>query len=247
MDLKIEIRKLLALHEASKRLQHGVRETQGAHREWREFAPSRFVYAFFTFNSIYSFNWEKSFSTNKAVPWEGDNRGNFPKEEDQIKSYVKFVDSQLSPDTATLVMSEFSVMVEEFGVHKPADSMRSVELVNPAKGLRSLARPMPTLIEKFMKRTLATQDLYATLTHMLRFVYLVRCNVFHGVKTQVEMAKPDQQQRLLLYTALLIASNGLLFHAASRSKIGWQDVNVSFTSMDTPPSAAWAANHGSRV
>ena len=195
------------------------------------------MYAFFTFNSI-SFNWEESFSLNKASSSEASAGSQFSKEEDQIKSYVTFADSQLHPDAATLLTDQFAAIVKEFGIKRPVESMRSIELVNPVKGLRSQAKAMPALTEKLINKKLQPKDLYATLAHMLHFVYLVRCNIFHGVKTQVEMTTPDQQQRLLVYTALLIAASELLFQAARRANIGWQDVEIDFSNTDTQPSAA---------
>lgn len=67
MDLKIEIRKLNALHEATLRFDHAIKER--GQTDWRDFTPSRFIYAFFTFNSIYSFDWETSFERNEAITW----------------------------------------------------------------------------------------------------------------------------------------------------------------------------------
>jgi hypothetical protein len=246
MDLKIELKKLFALHEASKRLRHGMREAQSANSEWREFAPSRFVYAFFTFNSIYSFDWQRSFSEKKALPWEPDKNERLPKEEEQIKSYVEFADGQLAPDTSALMTKGVNQMLAEFGVGNAVEALRSIDLVNPTKTLRSLAGPIPTYTEKLLKGKIAPNDLYATLSHMLRFVYLVRCNILHGVKTHVEMARPDQQQRLLVYCALVIASNGLLFDIARRADIGWREVDVDFSIKDAQPGVAADALQAAR-
>ena len=46
---------------------------------------------------------------------------------------------------------------------------------------------------------------------MLRFVYLVRNNIFHGTKTTIEMSDKNQRKRLEIYSNILIATNELLF------------------------------------
>jgi len=108
----------------------------------------------------------------------------------------------------------------DIGIEDALAALGSIDLVNPTKTLKSLARAMPKHTENLLMGRVAAKDLYATLSHTLRFVYLVRCNIFHGVKTHVEMARPEQQRRLMVYWALVISSNGLLFEIARRANIG---------------------------
>lgn len=52
---------------------------------------------------------------------------------------------------------------------------------------------------------------------ILRFVYLVRNNIFHGTKNTIEMTENFQRKRLLIYTNILIAVNELLFKALEQT------------------------------
>lgn len=229
MDLKIELRNLLALHESCARLEHGIRDARSQHAVWREFSPSRFVYAFFTFNSIYSFDWSSSFLTKKAVLWIPDERRRLPSEEDQIKSYVRAINERLTPNTATLFREVFMHLLSEFGLQDPVSVLRDVPLTNATKALKGLVSQLAPYTEKLMKGTIAPDDMYPTLSHLLQFIYRVRCNIFHGAKTHVQMAKVDQQQRLLVYCAIVVATNALLFEVAKCADIGWQEVDVNFS------------------
>jgi hypothetical protein len=123
----------------------------------------------------------------------------------------------------------------DIGIEDALAALGSIDLVNPTKTLKSLARAMPKHTENLLMGRVAAKDLYATLSHTLRFVYLVRCNIFHGVKTHVEMARPEQQRRLMVYWALVISSNGLLFEIARRANIGWRDVDVDFSRIHAQP------------
>lgn len=239
MDLKIELRKLFALHEASLRLQHGVRESKGL--EWIEFAPTNFVYAFFTFNSIYSFDWESSFAEKKAMRWEPDANNKLPREEEQIKSYIQFISENLGAKASVLLCEKTNEMLAACDIDNASAVMADIKVSNSNKKLNNIAKAMPNHIKKLSKGDLAQQDFHATLFPMLKFVYAVRCNIFHGAKTHIEMTKPDQQRRLLVCYALLVSSNQLLFEIPKHKDIGWVTPKVNFSS--NPSSNAFGYNH----
>ena len=106
-DLKIELRKLLALHMATLHVEHAIRETAHRNNPWNEFAPSRFIYAFFTFNSIYSWDWESSFYAGALTGWPENERGHKPKEAIQFKKYIKFCNDTLGSETMPKFKSRF--------------------------------------------------------------------------------------------------------------------------------------------
>jgi hypothetical protein len=226
MDLKIEVRKLYALHEATVRLDHAIREDSEA--DWTAFAPSRFIYAFFTFNAIYSFDWKSSFHARKAVPWSPDGTGRFPSEEEQFKSYLTCMNERLAPETSQLFARQLKQSLLSHGIVKPAETLRDITVVNAGKKLKELARQMPGQFENLRKGVSEGPLFFAAAVPVFKFVYQVRCNLFHGQKTRVQLLDASQQQRLLIYAALLIAANGLLFQAARRGGFGWHDVYVDF-------------------
>jgi hypothetical protein len=229
-DLKIEIRKLFALHEATVRLEHGVREVVHTENAWRLFIPSRFVYAFFAFNSIYGFDWQSSFNKQKAIRWQPDEEnGKYPGQEDQFNAYLGYGNNELSPDTPTLFRDELRRMLDLFKITKPVDALECVDLVNADKKLRKLSEQLPEHLSLVLESTRKSDDFYASAYHLLRFVHRVRCNLFHGMKTRVQLLDLKQQERLQIYTALLIAANSLLFRVAKKSDIGWKEVSVELS------------------
>jgi hypothetical protein len=46
---------------------------------------------------------------------------------------------------------------------------------------------------------------------IIRFIYLVRNNIFHGTKDTIEMSESNQRKRLEIYSNILIGVNELLF------------------------------------
>lgn len=227
MDLKIEIRNLFALHEATLRLEHGVREVLPPD-DWRPFSPSRFIYAFFTFNGVYSYDWQKSFERKKAVRWEP-NGNRYPSEKDQFKAYLKVTSDRLGLDAPRLFAEEFRSVLTP-SIPKPGDELRQLSLVNASKELTRLADQFPRYVELLHQNKVKPGDFHDTAYHVLKFVYKVRCNLFHGAKTRVQLQDTAQQRRLEVYTGLVVATNSLLFHVAAIADIGWRDVNVSFHS-----------------
>lgn len=61
---------------------------------------------------------------------------------------------------------------------------------------------------------------------IIRFVYMVRNNIFHGTKNTIEMSEVFQRKRLDIYSNIIIAVNELLFKVLER--------NTDFTMTDIP-------------
>lgn len=141
MDLKIEIRKLYALHEATIRFDHAIKQVGQA--AWTDFNPSRFIYAFFTFNSIYSFDWEASFNEKKAIKWTPDSAGRVPKEDEQFKAYLRYADSALKQITPQIFSQELTRLLKLYAIARPIEELQPVELVNATKKLKNLAQQLP--------------------------------------------------------------------------------------------------------
>lgn len=228
-DLKLEIRKLFALHEATLRLEHAFREVALSGSTWQVFTPSRFIYAFFTFNSIYGFDWQSSFDEQKVIRWQQNDKGRYPTEEEQFKAYFGYVNAQLSPDTPTIFSEKLNQMLDWFGITDPVTALEHIDLVNANKKLKKLSKKVPNQFSVVLKGDQNPDEFYLSVSILLEFVYKVRCNLFHGTKTMVQLLNMEQQKRLLIYTALLITTNSLLFRVTEKSNIGWVKVSVEFS------------------
>lgn len=55
-NVREQIDDLYNLFAAAKEFKHGIKK----HSEWAFFEPTKFIYAFFTFNSLYSIDWKDS-------------------------------------------------------------------------------------------------------------------------------------------------------------------------------------------
>jgi hypothetical protein len=81
-DANIEITKLYSIFMASRQIEHAARVVTRPRMAWRQFAPTRFIYAYFAFNSLYSIDWKQSTTIGKAVQWVPDEAGHLPREEE---------------------------------------------------------------------------------------------------------------------------------------------------------------------
>lgn len=226
MDLKLEIRKLYALHEATIRFDHAIKEA--GQTAWTDFTPSRFIYAFFTFNSIYSFDWEKSFEQKTAITWSTEGCERVPKEEDQFKAYLRYTASAVGPDVPSIFGNELGCRLAAYGMDQQTKDLDKVNLVNATKKLKNLGRQLPGEFKKLASGKAKEKDFYPSACALFSFVYGVRCNLFHGRKNTVQLLDTSQQRRLLIYTAVLIAGNSLLFKTAEKANIGWNRVKADF-------------------
>jgi hypothetical protein len=238
-DLKIELHDLFGLHSASLELEHAVR--QGHEGEWQAFSPSRFVYAFFTFNSIYAWNWEKSFRENKLVEWEQivdpkTGRTRDMREYEQFLDLIAFYNNVLGDDTPRIVAKLVDKLLDLFGIVDAQDKLTRIDRTNEDGKMKNLREKFPKAFATICEATAPTQKHHQALRDALNFIYRVRCNIFHGSKRTIEMQNPEQQTRLLIYTSVLIATNGLLFEVAKSGGIGWVTPKLNWDKKEEPAS-----------
>jgi hypothetical protein len=62
-----ELENLYRLHYITKKYRHIVEVNRD---EWKLFEPSKFVYAYFTFNCFYNYNWKESVNNNELQMFE---------------------------------------------------------------------------------------------------------------------------------------------------------------------------------
>jgi len=140
------------------------------------------------------------------------------------------VSEHLGESAPKLFACELRRMVTRLGIENPTDQVEEFTIVNETKETKAARKQLAKQFDMLYKQSVSSPDFYATLLPFLKFVYNVRCNLFHGVKTSVQMFDHSQQTRLLVYSTVLIASNSLLFQVAETSDIGWSTVKVNFDS-----------------
>jgi hypothetical protein len=216
MSIYSQLNDLYQLQIAARELEHGVRDLS-----WRLFEPSKFVYAFFAFNSFYSIDWEETKKQNQLIKWEfikSSNSGKEPKTESQkinemreyiYKSYVK---DNKDIEGKDLVADEFVIKLKKFlRVDKNIINEILNKIVTDStiddKKKNSFIKNFENLYDKNLRGNNFNRALYG----LLFFVFSVRNNIFHGSKTVIEMMDDNQRDRFEVYTAILLAVNEMLF------------------------------------
>ena len=224
LDLHRYLEGLYKIYLSSGSVTHAIR---GAPSEkWREFTPSRFIYAFFTFNALYNLRWLELEVDPFLLPrsyfdLKGDKRLS---EDEQIKSLIDFAFAS-SPTTAEEGWRAFRNVFEHQQL--PADEVR-----RRLKGIKTSVAPRITKAEAGNAQKLvdilqdqATHPL-VQLKGTVSFIYQVRCNVFHGRKTTVHHPDIEQCERFEVYTAVLLGVCAAAFDRAEKLHL-WKNLSAS--------------------
>lgn len=218
-DFHQELDDLYKLQAAARELVHGIQEDG---QTWKLYEPSRFIYAFFAFNSFYSINWDDSVRSCRIVQWNENDENK--KQSAQICAMTKFiyntltnrVDLNKSP-TKEAGAKFIEVFKGKYGKYNEASVE---EILTKLDRIETDHRITQVQKEKFLdnisiifKAMYANKQYADALYDVLYFIYNVRNNIFHGTKTILDMMGRHQRKRLDVYTALLLAVNDLLFDA----------------------------------
>ncbi len=226
LDLKAQLDELYALQIACLEFRHGVRRETSP---WKLFKPSHFIYAYFTFNSIYSFDWDNFFKETKPLEWQAvlnpeTNKEEFPSESKKFRNMINVYYNILGAEAPVLFLTSLKNHLSE--ISNPEEELKHI---TPDSRTKNYIDGFRLNFSQFYKAELIGNRHREALKDILYFVYLVRNNIFHGSKTTIEMMDERQQSRLVIYTAILLAINELLFETATR-KIGWKKPQISFKS-----------------
>lgn len=203
-ELQIHFEGLYKLHLASLSLEHGVRET--ADTSFQHYEPTHFVYAFFAFNSLYSLRWTESLIDQKRCEWnEGDERK-------KINAAVDFCCGEKE--------SKVRLCKQLFAALQNIDTKVISKIRASGEKEKASAGDFRNSIKNLVKQQALTIH---NIKAILGFIYLVRCNVFHGRKTTLEMKQEDQRQRFDIYTKVLTTFNQHLLDVAAERRM-WQNV-----------------------
>jgi hypothetical protein len=216
-DLNEYLNEIFALHHLCLRVDHGI---QYGNRPWKLFVPSKFVYSFFTFNTIYSTDWSASFELGEVTEWKCEKGSNGelkdPSESKKIRGYVDFLYKNIPGNFVEVLDEQLRK-----GLNGMDDTLSALEGIKIDKRIdqkksESFQRYFRLLWEQKVKG----KNHKEAVRKIAHFVYLVRNNIFHGQKNTLQMMESTQQERLKIYTAFLASLNYLLFVVAE-DKIGW--------------------------
>lgn len=185
---------LRSIHKDSAGLEHAI-WNQG---KWQSYIPSHFIYAFFTFNTLYNIDWKSSIK-NGSICLHTE-----PGDLKKMYRYLNFCNCD-----------EFLVQYREFFVqyieeHWDIDEvLAKFERIYPDDSVtEDILNNFKSACKRCFKDGECNREI---LDHIVTLIYKIRCNLFHGHKTLEELSNTYQQERLDIYSVMIIAINQMVF------------------------------------
>lgn len=199
--LKPVLSDLHVLHEGAASLEHAIKSYNG----WESYKPTRFIYAFFSFNTLYSINWPMTLKQGRLYYFNHDYK--------EWEQYTHFIDFCFRDKEFVEIYEEFffNYVTTNNTVNKIKSELEGIKIDERYTGnifdqefIDSFYEACVDCLERrnFNKSNCLT---------IVKFIYKIRCNIFHGAKTLKELHDKSQQRRILIYTDILIAINQMLF------------------------------------
>ena len=208
------IEDLHRLHFVTIDFKHGIEHKPDT---WKMFEPSKFVYAYFAFNTLYNFDWEESCQSNSLIVLKKikiDGKDEKPNEAQKFNKMVEFVFNNLVEEDMNHFLRFILKPRKNENPKQNKDLIASINEIIPDKNISQkksddFKKVFAALIEKkqFHKESISI---------MLKFIFLVRCNIFHGTKDTINMLDKNQRNRLEIYSNILIGFNELLFKSIEK-------------------------------
>ena len=210
-----ELKDLHRLHLVTKDFKHIIEYEPGS---WKMFEPSKFVYAYFAFNTFYNFDWVESVKNKRLTLFSKvvrDGKEEEPSERYKFKAMIDFIFNYNTDDERI----EFVHFIKR--PNKRENPIPNQILIDCISGITPDKKISESKREDFIKefiKLIETESLIEgkIKNEIVGFIYLVRNNIFHGTKTTIEMSDKNQRKRLDIYSAILIGINELLFKSLER-------------------------------
>lgn len=212
-NINDELDNLHDLHVLCKEWQFGIKQSGG---KFKIYSPSTFIHTFFAFNSIYSNKWVESFDKQTVGHWDT--------REGQIKpinSLVDFCYDTLGQIAANFFLDELNRYINQNILNDPTSLLDNARRISIPSPYNTFEEAHGALMQAFSKLHLPQEFTHGHHKELVKFVYLVRCNIFHGRKRFPQLLEPNQEERLKIYTGILLATNEVFF-AAAEKKFNWK-------------------------
>lgn len=205
-DIRIEqvynlSRTLRELHEDVAFYEHALIRARTREPE-EPFAPTFFLYIFFTFNTIYSIDWKESLQNGSLIEH---------RDGDEIERKNRMISLCFSDNyfVDAFFPQFMEIMTMRFTKEEIIKAMNDiiaegVEVTEEIKNNAKSACKKILSMEGFSSQNGRHVKTFST------FIYLVRCNIVHGTKLTVK-GDPDQNKRILIYSYFLVAIQHMLF------------------------------------
>lgn len=187
-------------HLFAKNYNHGV-QSMG---KWDLFEPTRFVYAFFSFNMIYAVDWQSTILINRLVYHKNLNDNTAKK---QIQQLIQFI-YNINENEFEVALNKIDTNRELFAIVSSMSSDYNSGRDNFRNTGNIIARDFLLASEKFSNNETLNKDDHFDL---LQMSYAVRNNLFHGEKKAHQMKEQGHRNRLFHYANIILATNESFF------------------------------------
>ena len=204
-DLEMKLRIYKVIHKESAQRNHGIEVPIGGKYEWIDYTPTRFIYSFFTFNTLYNIDWQSSLNKGAVYLFK---RNEY--DEDKQDAYLDFVFSD-EDFVASFKKPFIDYLTRDVPSTVILEQLQGIELDKAFNGSIK-DKGVITSFQDAMKSLLISKQFnIKTIKTILGFVYRIRCNIFHGVKSMEQMRMVSQKERIEIYTRIIIAVNQMCF------------------------------------
>lgn len=189
------------LHEDVAFYEHALIKARSRDPE-KPFIPTFFLYIYFTFNTIYTIDWENSPQDERLVEHRKS------EERERINKMISFCfsDNQFVEAFFPHFIEIMTMKISKEMIISSMDNIiaEGVEIDDKEKEKAKKACEYILSKEGFSFQKGRHVKEFST------FIYKVRCNIVHGTKLTVH-ADPGQKERILIYSYFLIAVQHMLF------------------------------------
>lgn len=190
-------------HSFAMNYNHGV-QSINSNGTWDLFEPTRFVYAFFALNMIYSIDWPRTIDSN-SIKYHNYRSGKTA--QDQILEVIDFINSNDSESFQECLL-KFDPKRELFSVVSKMNTDYNSSRPSRRDGNNTIAQDFLRASEKFSNiNDLNVEDHF----DLMQMSYTVRNNLFHGEKKAYQMREKGHRNRLLHYGNIILSTNESFF------------------------------------
>ncbi len=184
-----------------------------------------FIYEFFLFNSLYSINWEESTKNKQLSYYERTNQ------DKQQKGYLEYLRTIVEKDMSLLhrAFKPLTILYGLFDTDGRWNQVTEDSRVTSKDGeefFKNIKYFTVELRKQFEKEEDIDLDLFfRRLKECVKFIYKVRNNIFHGSKSLGVYSDSFQNNRLIVYSYIIIGLNSLLFLGNKEQKAGCDNIS----------------------
>ena len=182
----------------ARQMNHGINSSQ--YSNWQLFEPSKFIYAYFSFNMLYDIDLDRSIDKDRIVIHPGDFKTG-----KRILFLTNFIHKNLDAIYEKMSAVNYDRIIKN---SKDIRRDRTIDKKDIYLSPRySFFENYKIAIKGLEKKALSQDNHY----RLLSFCNQIRNNIFHGAKTISHMQIQEQRNRLVDYTKIILQTMELTF------------------------------------